>query len=576
MRTLRPGAGWRRAWVSVALGCTGSLGGCASSVAAIDDRSPTTGTGASDPSAEVAAGPYRCAPTETPPAAGGRVWYVSPSGSDQNDGSSAAQPLQTIAAAQARAGAGDVIWLEPGATFRESVYVGPGWGDVGRADAPVVFSSSSTQPATLEVGPDEYAFFLYNAGYVTVENLVVIGPGMGETTAQGVAAMSDDGRYAGLTFRNLDVSGFHEGLVVWSLGTGGDGFDDVLLEQLALHDNLQGGGSFYGAGTASHRDVVVRCSEFANNPGDPAVARPSGDGFVLASVTNGLIDGCVAHHNGGDGTNSAGPVGLWAYNASKITIQYSESYANLAQYQDGDGFDLDVGTTDSVIQYCYSHDNFGAGFLLSQQGSEPWNHNVLRYNISENDAWGGQLGAFTYYSEPSDLGLEDSWVYGNTVYSAVGPVLNITSAGNAARNYLFNNVFVSAAGQALVWDWSGSAPAGAVVAQGNLYWASGEVPDFQGHDSLEAWREAMGQELQEGAPVGVYADPLLQDPGRGGTLGDVHALATLDAYHLLAGSPAIDAGRDPRAFGSDPGPVDFFGTALPQGVGYDLGAQERR
>jgi hypothetical protein len=388
--------------------------------------------------------------------------------------------------------------------------------------------------------------------------------------------MADDGRYSDITFRNLDVSGFNEGLVVWSWEEDGDGFDNVLLELLHLHENLQGGGSFYGAGTASHQNVVVRCSEFSYNPGDPTVARPSGDGFVLGSVTNGLIDGCIAHHNGGEGTNSAGPVGLWAYNSSQITIQFSESYSNLALYQDGDGFDLDVGTTNSVIQYCYSHDNFGAGYLLSQQGAEPWNNNVLRYNISENDAWGGRLGALTYYSEESDLGLEDSWVYGNTVFSAVGPVLNLTSAPNASRNYLFNNIFVADNGQMLVWDWSGSAPAGRVNALGNLYWASGESPDFQGYSSLEAWQDAMGQEMVRGAPVGLYADPLLQNPGAGGTLGDVDLLGSLVAYQLSAGSPAIDAGVDPTMFVSDPGKTDFFGTELPQGVGYDMGAHERK
>jgi hypothetical protein len=424
------------------------------------------------------------------------------------------------------------------------------------------------------VGPEEYAFFIYNAGHVTIENLIVEGPGRNATSVQGVAAMADDGRFSELSFRNLDISGFHEGLVVWSWETDGDGFDDVLLEQLALHDNLQGGGSFYGAGTASHQDVVLRCSEMYNNPGDPTVARPSGDGFVFGSVTRGLIDGCIAHHNGGDGTNSAGPVGLWAYNSSQVTIQFSESYANLALYQDGDGFDLDIGTTDSVIQYCYSHDNFGAGFLLSQQGSEPWRNNVIRYNISENDAWGGRMGAITYYSETSDLGLEDSYVYGNTVYTSVGPALNLTSAANAARNYLFNNIFVVADGQMLVWDWSGTDSADKVITQGNLYWASGAVPDFEGYTSIEDWRAASGHERREGVDVGLFADPLLASPGSGGTLDDVALLTSLTGYLLSSGSPAIDAGLDPALFGADPGSTDYFGGETPMGGAFDIGAYE--
>jgi hypothetical protein len=86
----------------------------------------------------------------------------------------------------------------------------------------------------------------------------------------------------------------------------------------------------------------------------------------------------------------------------------------------------------------------------------------------------------------------------------------------------------------------------------------------------------MGQEMREGAPVGVFADPLLQAPGNGGTLDDVSMLTTLDAYHLMAGSPAIDAALDPLSFVADPGSTDFFGTELPQGVGYDIGAHELR
>jgi hypothetical protein len=75
--------------------------------------------------------------------------------------------------------------------------------------------------------------------------------------------------------------------------------------------------------------------------------------------------------------------------------------------------------------------------------------------------------------------------------------------------------------------------------------------------------------------VGLYADPLLQDPGNGGALDDPELLVTLDAYQLAPGSPAIDAGLDPLSFVSDPGDTDFFGTELPQGVGYDIGAHER-
>jgi hypothetical protein len=46
-------------------------------------------------------------------------------------------------------------------------------------------------------------------------------------------------------------------------------------------------------------------------------------------------------------------------------------------------------------------------------------------------------------------------------------------------------------------------------------------------------------------------------------------------YQLREGSPAIGAGLDLRKlFGLDPGPVDFYGTALPQGP-LSIGAEAR-
>lgn len=244
---------------------------------------------------------------------------------------------------------------------------------------------------------------------------------------------------------------------------------------------------------------------------------------------------------------------------------------------DGDGFDLDVGVTDSVIQYCYAHDNFGAGFLLSQEGPIAWRNNVLRYNVSENDGGGGRMGAITYYSADGALGLRDSLVYGNTVYTQAGPALNITSAQNAAGHKVFNNIFMTGKDQRLVWDWSGSARAGILQITGNLYFASGGKVDFQGHPSLEAWRAAQGQELLGGEPVGLFADPRLGAPGGGAAVADPAKLPALSAYRLLPGSPARGAGLDPRRLGvTDLGGHDFYGAPLPAGVGYSIGADQGR
>ena len=74
-----------------------------------------------------------------------------------------------------------------------------------------------------------------------------------------------------------------------------------------------------------------------------------------------------------------GPVGIWADEASNVTIQYCISHPiNTAKgAKDGGGFDFDGGITNSIIQYCLSYENQGAGYGLFQYaGASPWHNNV--------------------------------------------------------------------------------------------------------------------------------------------------------------------------------------------------------
>jgi hypothetical protein len=87
--------------------------------------------------------------------------------------------------------------------------------------------------------------------------------------------------------------------------------------------------------------------------------------------------------------------------------------------------------------------------------------------------------------------------------------------------------------------------------------------------------DATGQEMYRSRATGLNANPRLVDPGNGGTIGDADRLPTLAAYKLRAGSPLVDAGLNlRRLFGLSPGPTDFYGTSIPQGTGYDVGAHE--
>jgi hypothetical protein len=500
--------------------------------------------------------------------------YVSPGGDDSRDGLTIGTSIRTISNALLRARPGDVVMLEGGATFNETIDIMPGRG--GTKGKPIVFTSDIINRARILPSPADAGVKIFNAGDVTIENLVIVGQNWSDPKSFGVAAFATSGRYERIILRNLDVSGFNEGIQISSWEKPDDGFTDVLIEYCDLHDNLNGGGMTYASAAGGMRDFVVRHCRFYNNPGNPQeTQKPSGSGFVFGGVENGLIEYCIAHDNGGQGAAHAGPVGIWAYNSSRITIQFCESYRNRAMHLDGDGFDFDMGVTDSVIQYCYSHDNFGAGYLLYQQGNDIWSNNVLRYNISENDATGTprRMAAITLSSLAGPVGLKDAWVYGNTVYAKAGPAFMGPWEDNASNLYVFNNIFVTTNDQPVVWGWNPS-KSYVTTLRGNIYWASGGQVDLEGLTSFDAWRNATGQETLNGYSTGRFIDPQLNLPGGGGVIGNPFDLRKLQAYRLLPGSPARDTGIDPKSFVQHPGPHDFFGIPLPQGVGYDVGAHE--
>src|SRR5207302_2714042 len=79
-------------------------------------------------------------------------------------------------------------------------------------------------------------------------------------------------------------------------------------------------------------------------------------------------------------------------NTDHGTISHCESYSNQkgGTGSDGGGFDLDNNSTNCVVQYNYSHDNVGAGYLIfdydDHTGQISTSNNIVRYNLSENDA----------------------------------------------------------------------------------------------------------------------------------------------------------------------------------------------
>jgi hypothetical protein len=516
------------------------------------------------------------------PAAFATDYYVSPSGNDTNSGTSPSSAWKTPANVNGRAfAAGDRILFEGGQTFSGGLSFGAD--DQGTAAAPITVSTYGSGRAVLNAAAAS-GLFAYNTAGLSISNLILTGSGAQTNTKGGIDFYNDlagNVRLGFIRIDNVEVSGFRHGIIIggWN---GTSGFNDIRVTNSVAHDNQRSGMSTYAQARYGITNVYVGHCTFYDNFGDPALTTtPSGNGVVLGEVDGALIERTVAYNNGYlCPANSGGPVGIWVYDADNATIQHCEAYGNrTGGATDGGGFDLDINTTNSVMQYNYSHDNDGAGFGL-YQGSDPaaWSNNVVRYNVSQNDGRKNSYGGITLWTGGGPFGNGE--IYGNTVYAAPAATgtAHAVRINSQSANFKFrNNLLLTTGNLPLVSVAAGQT---GLLFQGNDYFTYGGAFKiaWNGTDytSLSAFRTEAGQEQAAGNPTGFSVDPLLVNAGGGPTIGFPDMLESqLTAYRLQGTSPMIDAGLDLTAlFGINPGPRDYYGTPLPQGSRLDIGASE--
>lgn len=493
-----------------------------------------------------------------------RDYFVSANGSDGGPGSAAA-PWRTLAKVNATSfQPGDRILLEGGRTFTGPLELGSD--DRGTPTRNIVVTSYGAGRATID-GGNGRAVTIDGCDYVLVQRLKLLGAGRkaGNTT---------DGLYlahsAGSTIDDVEVTGFrHSGVEI-------SGTRDARVTRVHAHQNGYAG---INSGGDPSRNLYIGYCLTENNPGDPSILKNhSGNGIIVSKTEVALVEYCESRYNGWDQRwTGNGPVGIWTHNADRVTIQYCVSHHNRSTASDGGGFDFDGGVTNSVLQYNYSHDNFGSGYLICQyEGAPRFANNTVRYNVSQDDGlFDHNAGIFVWVGGGK---MESTLVHNNTIWNTKGAAvaygINKKYAKNLPEIRFYNNIFVSQAPQ-IFSRTEGLGKIG--VFRGNLYWAMGErgfrVDGFQ---SLDDWAAASGQEKLNGRLTGLFADPALNKSGPG-LLEHPAGLHRLVEYRLRTNSPAIGAGLDLRKeFGIDPGPTDFYGNPLPAEGPLTIGAHEVR
>ncbi|WP_338693278.1 right-handed parallel beta-helix repeat-containing protein [Streptomyces sp. Q6] len=515
-------------------------------------------------------------PHYVPPA---HTYYVAADGDDTADGTAPDSAWRTLDRAdRTKLRPGDRLLLEGGARFRGTVTVGRDEaGDPGR---PVVIGSFGSGRAVV-TSAAEPAVSVHDTGGVQIRDLVLRGAPASRAHDAGVNLYSDlqsGARPSGITVSGVDVSGFRVGLAVGA-SRHGVGFRDVTVSQASLHGNKDIGLLTYGPdfkparAAYAHENLTLDSVAAYGNPGDPnAHDRHTGDGIVVGSVRGATVRHVDAHDNGARAASDApeGPVGVWAYDATRVVIEESVSYRNhTGSTVDGAGFGLDSNVSDSALRRNLAFDNDGPGFYAYQRWTNGAHaRNTISHNISAGDGRAlPEHGAVAVYgTDIHDLAVVQNTVLLSRSPAGTGPALRLQTGEHGV--VVRNNLFVTE-GVPLVLADRGLTRSD-VVLQGNDYRsADGDWQVSWGtesYGSLAAWREATGQETAGGKATGLDVDPCLA----GGALPEIRSVA--DASRTVPTCPALAGkGVEPPLPGGVPavGPVDYFGhtVAAPPQVG---------
>lgn len=497
-----------------------------------------------------------------------RNYYVSEAGSDSAEGSLSA-PFRSIDKINTlQLNPGDSVLFKSGDTFLGTLILDSC--DSGSPDNSVFIGHYGESKSTID-GAFSYGIFSRNAKHITLKGISVKGMGRksGNLTDGAFFEKSENLVIQDCEFSGFQHSGLHvqqcRNLEITQVKAWENGFAGIKVSGSTMNDSLNYDNS---------EIYIAHCQTF-NNPGDPTVlGNHSGSGILVYSASGGIIEHCTAYGNGWDMPwTGNGPVGIWIWDCTDFIVQYCLSHHNRTNPvgRDGGGFDFDGGVSNSVMQYNVSYSNDGPGYGLFEFGAaKPWQNNVIRYNISQNDGLtnGGSIGIW----KDKKLGiLRNCEIYNNTFYNDTLNGVLLYKDGSFPGIAFRNNIFV----------YSGNfiepnSDVSKEVFIGNYYWNLKGNKRFAGYSDFHEWVNSTGKEKIQDSIAGLYVNPGLIQPGNlfiNGT--EEISSAFLSGYMLAPGSPLIGRGLDLKAlFRIDPGPHDIAGKIPGSAKGFEPGALE--
>ncbi|OPA73375.1 hypothetical protein BVG16_29010 [Paenibacillus selenitireducens] len=387
---------------------------------------------------------------------GNTAYYVSAStGDDTNDGQSEATAWRTLNKVNASTFLpGDSILLKAGDRWNE----------------PLLLKQSGTEDHPIQVasyGTGDKPVIAWNApnggGVVTGKNLsnwiikdlaVEVIPSSTQSwnnITAGILINYDNSRL----HRNVRIDGNEvysstfnsntNGIVISSLVPGTDYREvarDIVISNNTVHDI-----GWYGI-TTTGWDIVkneeLRSQLLYGNvrvTGNK-VYNMASQGIVVQNAHDSSIDRNVVH-DGGLGTDTWGPGGLWFIASRDSIIKFNEIY-NMSDANsgfDGAGLNIDWYCDNITVQYNYSHDNKGNGITtMSNIGAKIIN-NKVKGNKAEQSNGSGQIALGNFTGRPDlSTGLHNVEVAHNMIIVDVDNTAAINSAANPYGTWSGNTI----------------------------------------------------------------------------------------------------------------------------------------
>nr|WP_274972099.1 right-handed parallel beta-helix repeat-containing protein [Bacteroides fluxus] len=326
----------------------------------------------------------------------GKCYYVDASnGDDSNSGISASQAWKSLERVkQITLMPGEKLLLKRGETFGGELEI-TGKGTFAQ---PVIVDAYGEGNKPCVVGNDVslYAVRIFNSDYVTLRNLEIVNTGkqpLPKRTGLKIECR-DYGVSRNITVDSLTIRDVN-GSLVKELGggsgiyvvNGGDSiasrFDSLVIENCHIlrctRNAMIWSGYYDRKNWYPSKHTVVR-----NN----LIEEVPGDGIVPIGCDSTLIEYNVMRDCPDVLPMTEAAAGIWPWSCDNTLIWFNEVSGHKAPW-DAQGFDCDYNSTNTTIQYNYSHDNYGGMILICDSGERGYSvgnkNSIVSYNISIGD-----------------------------------------------------------------------------------------------------------------------------------------------------------------------------------------------